>query len=158
RLDAGGAITLTDRRNGERYARLLELVSETDAGDAYTFCPGLPRRNARASGTVSIRRLATGPLVGALELRYSLKAHSGIVRVRVALMLYADSPVLRCVVELDNEARDHRVRVGFPTGLEIGEMIAGSPFGQVRRGLPATRAAGATESPARTAPAHRFVA
>src|SRR5581483_8781790 len=90
RADAGGAITLTDRRNGERYAGLLELVSETDAGDAYTFCPGLPRRTARASGPVSIRKLATGPLVGALELRYFLKPHSGLVRVRVVLMLYAD--------------------------------------------------------------------
>src|SRR5581483_318828 len=158
RADAGGAITLTDRRNGERYAGLLELVSETDAGDAYTFCPGLPRRTARASGPVSIRKLATGPLVGALELRYFLKPHSGLVRVRVVLMLYADSPVLRCVVELDNQARDHRVRVRFPTGIETGETVAGAPFGQVRRGLPASRVAGATEAPARTAPAHRFVA
>ncbi len=74
--------------------------------------------------------LATGPLVGALEARASLR--SGQMRARIVLALHAGSPLLRCTVELENSAPDQRLRIRVPAG-PAEAAVAGGPFGPVRR-------------------------
>jgi alpha-mannosidase len=150
-----GLVQLTDRRSGARYRRLLALESEGDAGDTYSFAPG-HERSVSATWT-SLRAVGAGPLVGALEARTALR--SGRVRVRLILALYADSPLLRCTLELDNAAPDHRLRLRIPTGQPGADAVAGGPYGAVRR----TPHAGESwryprETPVTTAPAQRFVA
>ena len=110
-------------------------------------------------GPVSVRALATGPLVAALEVRGSLALATGHVGLRAVLTLHAESPVLRCTLELDNRATDHRLRLRIPTGVPGIAAVAGGPFGAVTR--PAVAGDGARyprETPVATAPAQRFVA
>jgi alpha-mannosidase len=110
-------------------------------------------------GPVLVRPVATGPLVAALELRGSVVLATGHVGVRWILTLHAESPVLRCTLELDNQAIDHRLRLRVPTGVPASPAVAGGPFGAVTR--PAVADDGtryARETPVATAPAQRFVA
>jgi alpha-mannosidase len=108
---------------------------------------------------VAVRRLAVGPLVAALEARWEMRLRSGRIGVRLVVTLHADSPVVRCILDVDNEARDHRLRARLPTGLAGISAIAGAAFGAVTRAPVAFRVADyPLETPARTAPAHRFVA
>jgi alpha-mannosidase len=74
------------------------------------------------------------------------------------LSLYAGSPIVRCTIEVDNQARNHRLRLRVPTGIRRGSAIAGSQFGMIERSpvLPVRRYA--RETPVTTAPAHRYVA
>jgi alpha-mannosidase len=150
-----GLVQLTDRRSGARYRRLLALESEGDAGDTYSFAPA---RDRPVSATwASVRTVATGPLVGALEARAALR--SARVRARLILALYAESPILRCTLELDNAAPDHRLRLRLPTGRPGADVIAGGPFGAVRRTPHAAESwRYPRETPVTTAPAQRFVA
>ncbi|HEU4526262.1 MAG TPA: glycosyl hydrolase-related protein, partial [Gemmatimonadales bacterium] len=81
------------------------------------------------------------------------------VRARLTLVLYAGSPVLRCTLELDNGAGDHRLRIRLPTRARGGAATAGGPFGAVRRERRTfDRAKYPRETPVAAAPAHRFVA
>jgi len=169
-LDRTGALMLFDRRSGGRWLDLLRLESGGDAGDAYTYCPPARDRVARSQGPIRVRRLAAGPLVAALEARWSLRAgdalppprrrpagRRGRIAVRLTVMLHADSPAVRCLLDVDNEAANHRLRARIPTGLP-GHAVAGVQFGQVQRapGLPAVGSP-MLEAPVRAAPAHRFV-
>ena len=81
------------------------------------------------------------------------------VAVRLVVMLHADSPIVRCVLEIENAARWHRLRARTPTGLGGAAAVAGTAFGSIAR---APRASGAAdhvlETPVATAPAHRFIA
>jgi len=154
-VDGTGALTLVDRRTGEQFAGLLRLEDAGDAGDTYTYCPPARDRVRRAAGPLRVRRTAAGPLVAGLEVRYRLAG----VAVRLAVTLHADSPAVRCVLDLDNRAIDHRLRARVPTGLAGGPATAGAPFGAVTRAAVTVRAADyPLETPVRTAPAHRFVA
>ena len=150
-----GLVRLTDRRTGARYERLLSLESEGDAGDTYSFAPA-SRVRPEAARWTDVRTLAEGPLLGALEATASLR--SGAVGARLILALYAGSPILRCTLHLDNEARDHRLRIRMPTA-RGSEAVAGGPFGPVRRApVSGTGRRYPRETPVATAPAHRFVA
>src|SRR5437868_3175992 len=100
--------------------------------------------------------LASGPLVAALEARFELRPRTGL---RLVVMLHADSPLVRCILEIDNRAGWHRLRARVPTGLAGTVAVAGTAFGTIAR--PAVAVPGADypiETPVRTAPAHGFVA
>ncbi len=113
-----------------------------------------------------MRPLATGPLVAALELEWLLEAGqrpsgtgTGAVRVRTIVTVYAGNPAVRCTLEVDNRALDHRLRARVPTGIPASQALAGGQFGGERRGV---QVAAATkyprEVPVPTAPVHRYVA
>src|SRR5438067_2021603 len=88
-----------------------------------------------------VRRLAAGPLVAALEATFALRAGKGVtqlrqvnsvtqsrpgrVEVRLVVMLHADSPVVRCILDLDNQATWHRLRARVPTDLTGVPAVAG---------------------------------
>ncbi len=160
-LDRTGSLLLYDRASGARWLDVLRLESEGDAGDTYTFWPVARDRLVRSQGPIRVRRVAAGPLVAGLETRWTMKVGAkkrGRVDVRMTVMLYADSPVVRCILDLANGATDHRLRARFPMGSQ-NPAIVGTQFGygpevagpHPDTGLP-------LEAAPRTAPAHRYVA
>ncbi|MDQ3136150.1 MAG: hypothetical protein M3Q93_01010, partial [Gemmatimonadota bacterium] len=153
-----GTVTLADRRTGLLYPALLGLETSGDVGDTYTYAPRPRDRVSRLRGPVDVRVLAAGPLVAALEVRGRLQCRTGRVELRLVLTLFADSPVLRCTLEIDNRATDHRLRLRVPTGAPGVPATAGGPFGPVIRAavLPASHYP--RETPVATAPAQRYVA
>ncbi|HEY7505234.1 MAG TPA: glycoside hydrolase family 38 C-terminal domain-containing protein [Gemmatimonadales bacterium] len=151
-----GLVELTDTRTGTRFRRLLALESEADRGDTYTFEP---------DGNAAVERVgwskptvvAGGPLVAALELRSELRG--GGVLARLTLALHAGSPLLRCTLDLENAVGNHRLRLRIPTGVSGEVVVAGGPFGAIRRKRrPFDPARYPRETPVSTAPAQRFVA
>ena len=155
-VGSDGLVELTDGRSGARFQGLLALESEGDRGDTYTFAPAedVPRERSTWSRP---RVTARGPLVGAVELRGSLRG--GGLRARLTLALHAGSPLLRCTLDLENEVGDHRLRLRVPTGGSGEVAVAGGPFGAARRERRAFDPASyPRETPVATAPAHRFVA
>jgi alpha-mannosidase len=158
RIAPTGMITLTDKRTRERYSGLCALEDEPDAGDSYTFSRGTGAKQD-AGSPVSSRTLASGPLVGAVETRWTIRlAGSGEIGARLVAALFADSPVVRLRFDIDNGATDHRLRVRFPVG--AGDAaIAGAAFGSGRRpAVPEERHRNTIEHAAATAPAQRYVA
>jgi 2-O-(6-phospho-alpha-D-mannosyl)-D-glycerate hydrolase len=160
-LDPTGALMLYDRRSGTRWLDLLRLESQGDAGDAYTFSPAARIRGTRSMGPITVRRRAAGPLVAALEARWRMRAGTqpgGRVGVRLVVMVHADSPVVRCILDLDNSARDHRLRARVATGLPGAAARVGTAFGDESRPAgPPPRPAQALEAAVATAAAQRFV-
>ena len=162
-VDRAGSLQLYDRRTGGRWLDLLRIESEADAGDAYTFCAAARDRLVRSQGPVQVRRVAAGPLVVALEARWTLRAgggRRGKVGVRLLVSLHADSPVVRCVLDVDNAAQHHRLRARVPMGGgSVEPALVGTQFGQeLRPFVQPVRAPVSVEAPVATAPAHRFVA
>ena len=155
-LEPNGALTLLDRRHNERYGDLLRLEDGGDAGDAYSYCPPLRDRIRASRGPIAVRRLAAGPLVAALEARWEVVRG---IDARLVVQLFADSPIVRATLDIDNRNRYHRLRARLVTGLGGVPATAGAPFGAVER--PAVNVDGdeyPRETPVRTAPAQRFVA
>lgn len=154
-----GTVTLADRRTGLLYPALLGLESSGDIGDTYSYAPPAQDHLRRPRGSASVRVLARGPLVASLEVRSTLICATGQVLARLLLTLHADSAVLRCTVELDNRATDHRLRLRVPSGVPGIPAVAGGAFGPVTRAaLVGDGARYPRETPVTTAPAQRYVA
>jgi|GEM_PF-2552215 len=158
RVSRSGILALEDHRTGERYTELCDLEDEADRGDLYTFSRG-PGRSVRGGRTMSQTIVCAGPLIGAIETRWSMRsAGEGEIGVRQLVVLEAGSPVVKVRLDLDNGAVDHRLRARFPVGAGE-ESIAGTAFGTVRRPVPAPAdGAAEVEWQVPTAPAHRYVA
>src|SRR5439155_1651718 len=155
-LESNGALTLVDRRRNERYGDLLRLEDGGDAGDAYSYCPPARDRIKQSRGPVTVRPIAAGPLVAALEARWEVIRG---IDARLVVQLFADSPIVRASLDIDNRNRYHRLRARLATGLAGVPAIAGAAFGTVERSaVHVDPAAYPRETPVRTAPAHRFVA
>jgi mannosylglycerate hydrolase len=166
RVGPNGALHLWDRRTRQRYPDLLSFESSGDVGDTYTYCPPSRDRLRRSPSPVKVRPLANGPYVAALELRTRLAAGSrprghgvGAIDLRLVISLHAGSPAVRCTLEIDNHASDHRLRLRAPTGLQPGNPVAGAHFGFIERApLDRSQHKYLRETPVSTAPAHRYVA
>ncbi len=156
-LAQDGTVALLDLRTGVRHDGLLALEAEGDAGDTYSYAPPPGGAVPRRAGSAFLRTLASGPLVGAMEVRSRLEVSSGSIDLRLVLTLHAASPVLRCTVELINRARDLRLRLRLPAAAAGPAVAAGGPFGTViRRRSEFDPGRYPRETPVPTAPAHRF--
>ena len=165
RISANGSLQVLDLRNQERFSDLFTLESGGDVGDTYTYCPPARERLVRAQGRVEVQPLAVGPLVASIAARWRMRAAAGSdglagsVDVRLIVTLYAGSPLIRCTLEIDNCASNHRLRLRSRTGLPGGPAVAGSQFGmREREQRHSDGRAYPRESPVSTAPAHRYVA
>ncbi|MGZ4462381.1 MAG: alpha-mannosidase [Gaiellaceae bacterium] len=145
-----GTLTVADLRSGHRVRGLHRLEDEPDLGDLYKFCPldGVtPWRSDDAGVEVSSRVLREGPLLSELELELVALLPSGLTRaraparrrarcrIRTTVRLVAGSDRIEFETEVDNRARDHRLRVVFPAP-DAGETVrAEGQFALVERPL-----------------------
>ena len=113
----------------------------------------------RGGRALSQSIVCTGPLIGAIETRWSMRsAGDGEIGVRQLVVLEADSAVVKIRLDLDNGAGDHRLRARFPVGAGQ-ESIAGTAFGMARRPVPrGADGPDGMEWQVPTAPAHRYAA
>jgi hypothetical protein len=173
-LDADGTFELREQETGRALSGCATLLDEGDVGDEYTFCPP-PRDRAVDNGQASVLRtrlLPAGPLRAVMEVAVQLTvpAEAGADRqaraeetvplgVLLRLALDAGSTRVAVEAEVENRARDHRLRILFPTGAAgVRTARADSAFAVVER--PARRQAPAEirrEEPVSAAPMLSFV-
>ncbi len=147
-LDRGsGSVTLRDKRTRRVYRGLNRFVDGGDSGDEYNYAPPqadrlVDRPASRAQGIL----VETGPARWTLEVRmvYRLPASldgSGLARsretvecpIRTRVHLYRGVPRVDFETEVENRARDHRLRVHFPTGLRAECVWAEQHLGAIPR-------------------------
>jgi alpha-mannosidase len=120
---ADGTLAIDDLARGRRFAGLHALEDEFDMGDLYNFCPvdGIGVRTFAATGT---RILADGPLAHELEITYEALLPAGldepaetvVLSLTTIVRLVRGSDRIEFETTIDNPAKDHRLRVVFPSG------------------------------------------
>jgi len=165
-----GTLTITDKETGVVYRGCNRFVDEGEAGDLYWHEP--PARD------LVVDRPAEPPKVtaeqGALgatlhvEMDYSLPA--GLTEDRGArneqrlrcpisthISLRPGGRRIRIRTEVENRARNHRLRVHFPTPIETDRSCAEGAFGTVERPVDVPPGEGWVERPVGTHPQGSFV-
>ncbi len=157
-----------------RIESLLLFEDRIDAGDLYTPSIRGVAADARFAG---VRLTHGGPLRGELIARWVFgrrpcngerQAYEPLEEADGAPQRYAEldvrfvvdagAPFLRVFVAGRNAGSDHRLRIGFRTGIENAAIWADAAFGPVHR-VPITASAEdiKREAPLPTAPLHRYV-
>ena len=144
-----GTLTVEDRRASAVYHALNRFVDGGERGDEYTYCP--PTRDLFIDGPSTepvVRVIESGPARQTLEVRmtYTLPARltedkQGRSNDRVdreittRVCLYPGVARVDIETEVENQARDHRLRVHFPTGIRAEQSHAKQHFGVVSRAV-----------------------
>lgn len=171
RVDIGGdgLIALTDKRSGHRFEGLCRFEDEESlCGEYYHVTAPVPDvRVAPSPKKVTVTR--RGPLVASIAMEYDWalpveaaadlhgrSAETVVCPMRVELSLWAGSPRVEIEVEFDNLARDHRLRVVFPTRLDTDGIDVESPFAVVRRPVDLPSGENWTDAPVPESPQQTF--
>lgn len=141
---ADGTLTVTDKQTRAVFSGLNRFVDGGDAGDEYNYCPP-PEDAFYSPQVVSIRALRERQ-IPCLEIEYALP-----VPEQLAVDRNSRSPKLvRCPIisrvtlapgvarvdintEVNNLAKDHRLRVHFPAPIRTGQADYDGHFEVVRR-------------------------
>lgn len=147
-IEANGTLTLTDKRNGRTYPRLLTFEDNADIGDGWYHGQAVndQRFNSTAAGA-EVALVQDGPLVTQFRIRTTLRLPAsfdfGLMRrseeyvpvqldTRVTLRAGVDRIEVHSTV--DNTARDHRLRVLFGSGAAAAKTyLADGAFDVIER-------------------------
>lgn len=154
--DSREGFALEARDLSEALHGLAAIVSERDEGDTYTFEPVMGDEPRRAVWG-KMRTVWTGPLVAAIARPFEVR---GRARGMVYARLDAESQLVRFVVDGENLALQHRLRVVFPlpSAADSRVHIADMQYGPVLRLLEDYNLREfRREWPVATAPMHRYV-
>jgi alpha-mannosidase len=125
---ADDGISVTDLRTGRRFDWLHALEDEPDVGDLYTFCPGGPVHRA---ALVDVGVVRDDGLVRETLAEYELPG----VHVKTLARVARGVPRIEFETTVENDARDHRLRVHFPVATGEQGVRAESQFAVARRPL-----------------------
>ena len=172
-LKSDGTVHVLDKQNGTPFSNLGRLVDEADAGDEYNFSPP-PEGDEPFFTTLrgwAWKVLESGPIRSRAEIRFGQSIPRSLrpdrqrrttqrvpLPIRLVVGLDADSRRLDIVLELENQATDHRLRAHFPLPFSVNESAADTPFHVTRRAVTGPRRdPGAPELEVPTYPMRSFV-
>jgi alpha-mannosidase len=144
-----GSLRLTDKRSGVAYHGQNRFVDGGDCGDEYNYCP--PPTDALIEARVKHVRVRRNPTHQVLELtlemhipgeltedRQQRSKDSLPIEILTRATLYPGVPRIDFETEVDNRARDHRLRVHFAAPFTVEQADHDGHFEVVRRpiGIP----------------------
>ncbi|RDE13381.1 MAG: hypothetical protein C4K49_08575 [Candidatus Thorarchaeota archaeon] len=166
-----GTMAIFDKRTGEEYRGLLEFEDSEDVGDEYDYCPAYVHKSIKSGlSQFNVESVLKGPLLGSLrvkgQLRLPVSATADLTArseetvdcdFTTELTLEIGSPTVHVVTEFNNMARDHRLRLLFPTGTDSKTCQADSTFDVIERPIRPKPSAGWHQPVAPTYPLRNFV-
>ncbi len=167
-----GTFTLTDKTLGRSWAGLGLFEDTEDAGDLYTWSPAPNSRTLTTADLIAeTALLESGPVRATLEVRLRFPVPAaiadhrlgrGYLKVELPLALRVSLVTrLRRVeleIEAENVARDHRLRVLFPTGIRTDRVLVRELLGLVERPVRSPAQDDWVERPGGLAPQRGLVA
>lgn len=147
KINANGALTITDKRTGKTYRNVNVFEDAGDAGDEYNYSP--PREDrviTSGKDGASVRLVARGPVAAVFRVDLRMALPKGLVKSRKRrsaketvcpitsfVTLYPKIPRVDIKTIVQNNAKDHRLRVLVPTGLKTSFSYAEEHFDVVKR-------------------------
>lgn len=148
-INANGTFDLTDKTTGRTYAQQMLFEDSGDAADCYVHVqPANDRRvYFSTAAAASVRQLYDTPLGCAYQIEQTMDIPDGLkdnrtrrgdlpgsVQITATLFLGADAKDVKITLTVNNHARNHRLRVLFPTQLANATTSrSGQPFDTVTR-------------------------
>ncbi|MDH5795830.1 MAG: hypothetical protein OEZ24_06960, partial [Candidatus Bathyarchaeota archaeon] len=168
----GASLTILDKRTGFVYRNLNVFEDGGDCGDEYNYSP--PKHD-KISATERMRAetslVEKGPARATIQAKVDLilpealdeeqegrSSHTVSCPLTVSISVYGNVPRVDLKVRFENRAKDHRLRVVFPTGLSgVEHANAHDRFYVMERLIEPPRGEKWVEKPPTTHPQRFFV-
>jgi mannosylglycerate hydrolase len=170
-IHPNGTMTVEDKLTGRCYENLNLFEDAGEVGDAYEHrSPRHDRVVTSQQSQATIELAHKNPLTASFVIRLAMDIPECAVEDKTArvsrcraceivsrVTLAAGSPAIEIVAHVDNTAKDHRLRVLFPTGLRARECWAETQFDVQSRTVTRPSSEGWLEPPCPTQPQLGFV-
>lgn len=169
-----GTLTVTDKQTGAVFTGLNRFVDGGDVGDLYTYCP--PAHDTLISKPMdqpTIELVSTGPIRSIMRIsgnwslptacsdtRTERSAHMTTCSIASEISLTPGVRRIDIHTSVENDVKDHRLRVTFPVSYTVEHAEAEGTFEVRSRPIAAPRPADVSawaEEPVNTFPQKRFV-
>ena len=150
KVHENGSLEITEKESGRVYQNALTIEDASDDGDEYDYSP-LPDdfiilSTGSTSGTEVKANIAINcfKLKSELRIDYKMaipkdlesrkvKTINSIMGISMKLVLKKRSPIIELEVTIDNQSKDHRVRILIPNQLSTQFSVADNQFGVMKR-------------------------
>ncbi len=170
-VQPNGTLQVTEKASGRVYDGCHLFEDTEDVGDEYDYSHAANSMTITSAGTAArISLVERGPLQATLQAdlvlqlpksasedRRSRSEQAVACAVTTRVSICASSPRISVETTVDNQARDHRLRVWFPTGLNVAHCYAAGHFDVIRRSLDLPDAEGWCQQPQPTKAMQGFV-
>jgi mannosylglycerate hydrolase len=156
-----GGLTVYDKVSGTTYRDLHHFEDVEDAGDEYSYCPGENSMTTSTRGLpASICQVMNGRNLAIYEVKRTLQIPESLssdrkfrsnnkvpLPITSRIRIYRDQPGLYIETEIDNQARDHKLSVTFPTELRPSRSYVDQAFIVMPRDIDLPESTGWVEDP-----------
>lgn len=129
-IQPNGTLDVLDKIHNTTYEGLHVWTDEADIGDEYIFSPDRIQSVWNSLTQAPSLHIIEGPLVSRAILKWTYRladaAEDNVIETTIALT--RSSPLLQFHTKISNRAKDHRIRVHFPTGFRCKSSFADSHF------------------------------
>ncbi len=135
-----GSFQVKDLQSGEEHRHVHQVYSSLDAGDEYNYSPpehdhityaelkGSPETNVSQGMQVMRYEIALNQPSGLNEERTGPDAETVTTSLTVEITLYSNDPLAYVQTDIDNQAKDQRLRIRFPQKQTIEHTFSDTAF------------------------------
>ena len=150
-INSNGTMDIHDKRTGKTYDKVHYFLDEGEAGSGFEHIH--PLKNEKITTLEKEARISLvheSPYKIAYKIEWEMQLpkeldkeylrrdtdHLVPCRIKSIVSLKAGSPRIDIKTTIENNAKDHRLRVCFPTHLDVDKSHAHEPFEVVSRPVP----------------------
>ncbi|WP_077623331.1 mannosylglycerate hydrolase [Sediminibacillus massiliensis] len=146
KINKNGTLTIKDKQTDQQFDEVLLLENSGDDGDEYDYSP-LKNEQPILSGDVEAQvSVSQNKSEGFIDISYDLDVPEDLesrkqnkrnskVGVHFQIRIPNHKKVIEVDCELDNHAKDHRLRALIPTGIASDLSTADNQFGYIERNV-----------------------
>lgn len=171
KINVDGSLDLLDKETGRQFRQVAYFSDDEDAGDEYDYSPApRPENVSSLGGAARVQLAQQGPLQASYDISVLLSLPLSLTGDRqgrsservecpitMRVTMRHDSRVLDIQAVVDNQARDHRLRLCFPTDLQADEAAADASFDVLVRPIDLPARPGWVQPPVPTKAQRHFV-
>jgi len=143
-VNENGTLRIFDKQNQKIFDQVFLIENGGDDRDEYDYSP-LPQEKLLYSDRVKANvTLKQTPFIATIEISFTLavpmdlekrtvKVSNSFVEVELTVTLPNHKPLIKVAIELNNQAKDHRLRLLVPTGIAANCSISDNQFGYIKR-------------------------
>lgn len=148
-VNDNGSISVTDKRSGRIYDNLLSYLDDGEIGDGWYHASPVEDRIVSSGGAVcTIETIENGPVRTVFQITHEMNVPKcldqnlhGLRRsdeqvklvIRSRIGLSQGAHYIDVETDINNQARDHRLRLVVPTGIESSSYFVNQQFAFLER-------------------------
>lgn len=143
-VNSNGTLNIFDKKVNKTFNDVLLLEDGGDDGDEYDFSPLRDETLIYSNNVKANVEIKQGHYEATIDIRYTLEVPEDLnkrkehildssVDVNIKLTIPNHKPIIEIKLEVDNHAKDHRLRALIPTGIASAFSVSDNQFGYIKR-------------------------